>query len=90
MGATETRILMEPTDAWVVIGVGGTLDVLAGIKLDCPSWIRKLGLEWIFRIVEEPRGKLKRYASALPWFVRALLVKGVLPYWFGTRNVAEN
>ena len=74
----------------VVIGVGGTLDVLAGVKLDCPSWIRKLGLEWIFRIVEEPRGKLRRYASALPWFVRALLVKGVLPHWFGRRNVAEN
>jgi N-acetylglucosaminyldiphosphoundecaprenol N-acetyl-beta-D-mannosaminyltransferase len=74
----------------VVIGVGGTLDVLAGIKHPCPAWIRTLGLEWIFRMVEEPRGKLRRYAAALPWFVRALLVKGVLPHWFGTRNVAEN
>ncbi len=74
----------------VVIGVGGTLDVLAGVKLDCPAWIRTLGLEWIFRIVEEPRGKLKRYTMALPWFVRALVVKGVLPHWFRTRNVAEN
>ena len=74
----------------VVIGVGGTLDVLAGIKLECPTWIRTLGLEWIFRIVEAPRGKLKRYFVALPWFVRALLVKGVLPNWFRVRNVAEN
>jgi N-acetylglucosaminyldiphosphoundecaprenol N-acetyl-beta-D-mannosaminyltransferase len=74
----------------VVIGVGGTLDVLAGIKHDCPAWIRTLGLEWIFRIVEDPRGKLKRYSVALPWFVRALLVKGVLPHWFRVRNVAEN
>lgn len=71
----------------VVIGVGGTLDVLAGIKLDCPAWIRTLGLEWIFRVVEDPCGKLKRYSVALPWFVRALLVKGVLPHWFRTRNV---
>ena len=74
----------------VVIGVGGTLDVLAGIKLDCPAWIRTLGLEWIFRIFEEPRGKLRRYFAALPWFVRALLVKGVLPHWFHTRNVTED
>ncbi len=74
----------------VVVGVGGTLDVLAGIKLNCPNWIRTAGLEWIFRTVEEPRGKLKRYFVALPWFVRTLLVKGVLPYWFRTRNVTEN
>jgi N-acetylglucosaminyldiphosphoundecaprenol N-acetyl-beta-D-mannosaminyltransferase len=74
----------------VVVGVGGTLDVLAGIKLNCPDWIRTLGMEWIFRIVEDPRGKLKRYFVALPWFARTLLVKGVLPYWFRTRNVTEN
>ena len=74
----------------VVIGVGGTLDVLAGIKKNCPDWIRVLGMEWVFRIFEEPRGKLNRYFVAMPWFIRALLVKGVLPYWFGNRNVTEN
>ena len=74
----------------VVVGVGGTLDVLAGNKLNCPNWIRILGMEWVFRIVEDPRGKLKRYFVALPWFFRALLVNGVLPYWFRTRNVTEN
>jgi N-acetylglucosaminyldiphosphoundecaprenol N-acetyl-beta-D-mannosaminyltransferase len=74
----------------VVIGVGGTLDVLAGIKRHCPSWIRTLGLEWVFRIVEDPRGKLQRYSTALPWFLRALLFKGVLPHWFPTRDAAEN
>jgi len=71
----------------VVMGVGGTLDVLAGLKLDCPAWIRALGLEWIFRVIEDPRGKLKRYSVALPWFIRALLVKGILPRCFGARNV---
>jgi N-acetylglucosaminyldiphosphoundecaprenol N-acetyl-beta-D-mannosaminyltransferase len=71
----------------VVIGVGGTLDVLAGRKYDCPAWIRALGLEWIFRVIEDPQGKLKRYFVALPWFVRTLLMKGILPHWFHTRNV---
>jgi len=77
-------------DVPVVIGVGGTLDVLAGTKLICPNWVRVLGMEWLFRILEEPRGKLKRYFVALPWFARALFVKGVLPYWLGTRNATEN
>lgn len=74
----------------VVIGVGGTLDVLAGLKYDCPAWIRTLGLEWFFRLLEDPRGKLKRYSVALPWFVRCLLVKGILPNWSRTRNVPEH
>jgi len=74
----------------VVIGVGGTLDVLADAKLVCPNWVRTLGMEWVFRILEDPRGKLKRYFVALPWFARALFVKGVLPHWLGTRNVTEN
>ncbi len=74
----------------VVIGVGGTLDVLAGLKYDCPRWIRALGVEWIFRVIEDPRGKFKRYFVALPWFVRSLVFKGILPNWFRTRNVAQN
>jgi N-acetylglucosaminyldiphosphoundecaprenol N-acetyl-beta-D-mannosaminyltransferase len=94
MGTPRQEYWMEAygrsTGVPVVIGVGGTLDVLAGIKHDCPAWIRSLGVEWIFRIFEEPRGKLMRYCEALPWFVRALFVKGVLPHWFRARNVAEN
>lgn len=74
----------------VVIGVGGTLDVLAGTKRYCPAWVRTLGLEWMFRIMEDPRGKWQRYSTALPWFLRALLIKGLLPHWFRIRNVGEN
>jgi N-acetylglucosaminyldiphosphoundecaprenol N-acetyl-beta-D-mannosaminyltransferase len=94
MGTPKQEYWMEtygrPLGVPVVIGVGGTLDVLAGLKHDCPAWIRALGVEWIFRLVEDPRGKLKRYFVALPWFVGALLLKGVLPRWFGASNVAEN
>jgi len=94
MGTPKQEYWMESygrsVGAPVVIGVGGTLDVLAGNKYDCPAWIRSLGFEWLFRVVEDPRGKLKRYSGALPWFVRALLVKGVIPHWFRTRDIAEN
>lgn len=62
----------------VVMGVGGTLDLLAGLKGDPPSWISAAGVEWIYRAIEDPRGKAKRYLTALPWFISALLLKGVL------------
>jgi N-acetylglucosaminyldiphosphoundecaprenol N-acetyl-beta-D-mannosaminyltransferase len=74
----------------VVIGVGGTLDVLAGIKRHCPNWIRTVGLEWVYRIFEDPRGKLNRYVVALPWFVWALFVRGILSRWCLTQNVSEH
>jgi N-acetylglucosaminyldiphosphoundecaprenol N-acetyl-beta-D-mannosaminyltransferase len=74
----------------VVIGVGGTLEVLAGIKHECPDWIRILGFAWIFRLIEDPSGKLRRYSVALPWFIRALLTKGILPCWFSRDNGAKN
>jgi N-acetylglucosaminyldiphosphoundecaprenol N-acetyl-beta-D-mannosaminyltransferase len=74
----------------VVIGVGGTLDVLAGVKHHCPNWLRTVGLEWSYRLLEDPCGKFKRYSFALPWFVRALIVKGIISRWFLTQNVGRN
>jgi N-acetylglucosaminyldiphosphoundecaprenol N-acetyl-beta-D-mannosaminyltransferase len=74
----------------VIIGVGGTLDVMAGIKRQCPDWIRNAGLEWAYRVAEDPKGKFTRYTSALPWFVKELITKGLLPRWLTNRNVIEN
>lgn len=43
------------------IGVGGVFDIEAGIFKRAPSWIQNIGLEWLFRLVQEPRRLLKRY-----------------------------
>lgn len=37
------------------IGVGGTFDVLAGFKKRAPSWMIKAGLEWLYRISQDPK-----------------------------------
>jgi N-acetylglucosaminyldiphosphoundecaprenol N-acetyl-beta-D-mannosaminyltransferase len=42
-------------DVPVAIGVGGSLDVLAGRTPRAPRWMRRLGLEWLFRALREPR-----------------------------------
>jgi N-acetylglucosaminyldiphosphoundecaprenol N-acetyl-beta-D-mannosaminyltransferase len=38
----------------VMIGVGGTFDFVAGVTRRAPAWMRRLGLEWLHRLVQEP------------------------------------
>jgi N-acetylglucosaminyldiphosphoundecaprenol N-acetyl-beta-D-mannosaminyltransferase len=55
------------------MGVGGSFDVLSGRKRDAPAWARGRGLEWLFRLAQEPRAYWKRYAVTNPWFVYRVL-----------------
>ena len=48
--------------AGVAIGVGGSFDVLAGARLRAPVPLRRAGLEWLVRLVQEPVRLLPRYA----------------------------
>jgi N-acetylglucosaminyldiphosphoundecaprenol N-acetyl-beta-D-mannosaminyltransferase len=45
----------------VIMGVGGSFDVLAGFIKRAPNWIQSLGLEWFWRLSMEPRKLWKRY-----------------------------
>jgi N-acetylglucosaminyldiphosphoundecaprenol N-acetyl-beta-D-mannosaminyltransferase len=47
----------------VCIGVGATIDFLAGAVKRAPHWMQVAGLEWVFRLAQEPRRLLKRYAT---------------------------
>jgi len=49
----------------VTIGVGGTIDFLAGRLKRAPIWLQRSGLEWCFRLGQEPRRLFKRYATDL-------------------------
>ena len=51
----------EHFGARVVIGVGGSFDVIAGFRKRAPSYIQRAGLEWAYRLVQEPRRLFKRY-----------------------------
>jgi N-acetylglucosaminyldiphosphoundecaprenol N-acetyl-beta-D-mannosaminyltransferase len=48
-------------DVPFVMGVGGTFDVLAGLVKRAPRWMQRSGLEWAFRLAQEPRRMWKRY-----------------------------
>lgn len=51
----------------VMLGLGGTLDVLAGVSKRAPKWMIACGLEWLYRLVKEP-WRFKRMIS-LPFFL---------------------
>jgi N-acetylglucosaminyldiphosphoundecaprenol N-acetyl-beta-D-mannosaminyltransferase len=44
-----------------VMGVGGAFDVYAGAIKRAPVWMQRAGLEWAFRVAQEPRRMWKRY-----------------------------
>ena len=48
-------------DAQVIVGVGGALDVIAGVVRRAPRWIQRAGLEWAFRLLQEPGRLWRRY-----------------------------
>ncbi|MHB8524062.1 MAG: WecB/TagA/CpsF family glycosyltransferase [Limisphaerales bacterium] len=60
-------------DVPVVMGVGGTIDFLAGRLKRAPGWMQRTGLEWVFRLLQEPRRLLRRYVTDLWWFAGAVL-----------------
>jgi len=52
---------MQDTGATVAIGVGGLFDYYSGNIPRAPLWMRKSGLEWVFRLTQEPARLWKRY-----------------------------
>lgn len=53
------------------IGVGGTLDFIAGEKRRAPGWLQALGLEWLARLSQEPGRLWRRYLLRdIPFLVR--------------------
>lgn len=55
------------------MGVGGSFDVIAGKTKRAPLWMQKLGLEWFYRFIQEPRRMFKRYIIGNLKFVKLVL-----------------
>jgi N-acetylglucosaminyldiphosphoundecaprenol N-acetyl-beta-D-mannosaminyltransferase len=56
-------------DAAVLVGVGAAFDFHAGLVPQAPDRMQRLGLEWLFRLVQEPGRLWRRYARYNPRFV---------------------
>jgi N-acetylglucosaminyldiphosphoundecaprenol N-acetyl-beta-D-mannosaminyltransferase len=82
MGVPRQEIFIE--EQWdrlgvgMAIGVGGSFDVLAGVHARAPIWMQKIGMEWLFRLIQEPRRLFARYLvtnSQYCWLVLCALLK---------------
>jgi N-acetylglucosaminyldiphosphoundecaprenol N-acetyl-beta-D-mannosaminyltransferase len=61
--------MRDRLDAPVLIGVGAAFDFHAGLVPQAPAWMQRAGLEWAFRLAQEPRRLFRRYARHNPRFV---------------------
>jgi N-acetylglucosaminyldiphosphoundecaprenol N-acetyl-beta-D-mannosaminyltransferase len=53
----------------VMVGVGAAFDFISGTKRQAPRWMRRAGLEWLFRLITEPSRLWRRYLRQNPRFV---------------------
>jgi N-acetylglucosaminyldiphosphoundecaprenol N-acetyl-beta-D-mannosaminyltransferase len=55
--------------AVTMVGIGGAFEINAGLIPRAPLWMRSCGLEWLYRLVKEPRRLWARYFQYLPGFL---------------------
>lgn len=53
----------------VMLGVGASFDFFAGNVKECPEWLGNLGLEWLYRLFQEPKRLWQRYLLLNPRFL---------------------
>lgn len=57
----------------VSIGVGAALDMISGHVYEPPHWVSNVGLEWLVKLVQEPKRLWQRYLLGIPLFVWLVL-----------------
>jgi N-acetylglucosaminyldiphosphoundecaprenol N-acetyl-beta-D-mannosaminyltransferase len=62
-------------------GVGGSIDVVAGLTRRAPAWMQRTGLEWFFRLLQEPRRMWRRYLDTNSVFVWMVCIQFVRRSW---------
>ncbi|MBD3360311.1 WecB/TagA/CpsF family glycosyltransferase, partial [Candidatus Peregrinibacteria bacterium] len=60
----------------VAVGVGGAFDFITGKRKRAPKWIRKISLEWLYRLIQQP-SRIKRIINATIKFPIKVLKKNL-------------
>ncbi len=60
-------------DAGLVMGVGAAMEFALGLKVRAPQWMQVNGLEWLWRLVSEPRKLWRRYLLTGPRFITLVI-----------------
>lgn len=68
-------------DTHVMVGVGAAFDIHTGRIQDAPAWMKQCGLQWLHRLIQEPRRLGRRYLINNPLFIAKVswqLIRGAL------------
>jgi N-acetylglucosaminyldiphosphoundecaprenol N-acetyl-beta-D-mannosaminyltransferase len=60
----------------LMVGVGAAFDYCAGNIKRAPKWMQRFGLEWLYRLVQDPKRLFKRYFVTNTKFILNAIVKG--------------
>lgn len=73
MSSPKKEIFLDQYKAMIqtpfIMGVGGSFDVVAGFVRRAPRWMQKAGLEWLYRVGQEPKRMWKRYLVTNTGFI---------------------
>jgi N-acetylglucosaminyldiphosphoundecaprenol N-acetyl-beta-D-mannosaminyltransferase len=67
-----TQRVREQIRPAVAVCIGASLDFITGRVTRAPQWISSMGLEWLYRLIQEPRRLWRRYLVQDPKFVRVV------------------
>ena len=67
--------IAQRLDGAMCLGVGAAFDIHTGRVAEAPPWIRRAGMEWAFRVSQEPRRLARRYLHAIPRFLALVAVE---------------
>ncbi|HEX2847746.1 MAG TPA: WecB/TagA/CpsF family glycosyltransferase [Chitinophagaceae bacterium] len=59
----------EKLEQGMLFGIGAGFDYLAGNTSHAPTWMKRSSLEWLYRLIQEPRRLWKRYFKTIPPFI---------------------
>lgn len=75
-------------DCTLMLGVGAAFDIHTGSTKDAPHWVKRAGLQWLHRFLQEPRRLWKRYLLNNPRFIWNIFMQ-VLRQGFTARSAGE-
>jgi N-acetylglucosaminyldiphosphoundecaprenol N-acetyl-beta-D-mannosaminyltransferase len=79
---TYKQILKVP----FIMGVGGSFDVVAGVVKRAPLWMQSSGLEWLYRVIQEPGRLWKRYLITNSLFIYLILKEKFFSFKIHPKN----
>ena len=64
----------------VMVGVGAVFSMYAGLNPRAPYWLQRSGLEWLYRLLQEPQRLWYRYGKTIPPFLYLAIRQLLIPY----------